>query len=172
MKRIICMILAFVMVLGLLPATAFATESGYVYMSVSYDGKYVDDKNGTPIAYIPIPMDALTEIDLTEQTALNGQGQPASLEEYQYDEDGDGKYDITALHLIIYAHETFYGGDFSEVTFTGGPGSSYFQGGIFGFDENLNYYLNGEYPLARAGWGATSDQSYLQNFPVPANPLH
>ena len=162
MKRIICMILAFVMVLGLLPATAFATESGYVYMSVSYDGKYVDDKNGTPIAYIPIPLDALTEIDLTEQTALNGQGQPASLEEYQYDEDGDGKYDITALHLIIYAHETFYGGDFSEVTFTGGPGSSYFQGGIFGFDENLNYYLNGEYPLARAGWGATSDQIVLE----------
>ena len=161
-KKILSMILAFVLVLGLLPATAFATETGYVYMSVSYDGKYVDDKNGTPIAFVPVPIEALAAIDLAERTALNSQGEPASLAEYQYDEDGDGVYDITALHLIIYAHENFYGGDFSQVTFTGAPGSSYFQGGIFGFDENLNYYLNGEYPLAGEGWGATSDQIVLE----------
>ena len=161
-KKILSMILAIVIVLGLLPANAFASGAGYVYMSVSYDGKYVNDNNGNPIAFIPVPIDALEAIDLSKQTALNSQGEPASLAEYQYDEDGDGVYDITALHLIIYAHETFYGGDFSQVTFTGAPGSSYFQGGIFGFDENLNYYLNGEYPLARAGWGATSDQIVLE----------
>ena len=84
------------------------------------------------------------------------------MSEYKYDENGDGTYDITALHMVIYAHENLYGGDFSEVTFTGAPGSSYFQGGIFGFDENLNYYLNGQYPLAGAGWGATSDQIVLK----------
>ena len=161
-KKILSMILALVLVLGLLPATAFATQAGYVYMSVSYDGKYIDDSTGTPIAYIPISLDALAQINLAERTALNAQGKPASLEEYQYDEDGDGTYEITALHLIIYAHENLYGGDFSEVTFTGAPGSSYFQGGIFGFDENLNYYLNGQYPLAGAGWGATSDQIVLE----------
>ena len=38
-KKILSMILALVLVLGLLPATAFATQAGYVYMSVSYDGK-------------------------------------------------------------------------------------------------------------------------------------
>ena len=92
-KRFLSLILAFVIVLGLMPATAFAADSGYVYMSVSYDGKYIDDNTGKPIAFIPVPLDALAEIDLAEQTALNSQGEPTSLEEYQYDEDGDGKYD-------------------------------------------------------------------------------
>ena len=151
-KKILSMILAFVLVLGLLPATAFATGADSVYISVSYDGKYINDKNGNAIAYIPVSFDKLSAIDLDEY----------GLSEYKYDENGDGTYDITALHMVIYAHENLYGGDFSEVTFTGAPGSSYFQGGIFGFDENLNYFLNGEYPLAGEGWGATSDQIVLE----------
>ena len=151
-KKILSMILAFVLVLGLLPATAFATGADSVYISVSYDGQYINDKNGNAIAYIPVSFDKLSAIDLDEY----------GLSEYKYDEDGDGTYDITALHMVIYAHENLYGGDFSEVTFTGAPGSSYFQGGIFGFDENLNYFLNGEYPLAGEGWGATSDQIVLE----------
>ena len=151
-KKILSMILAFVLVLGLLPATAFATGADSVYISVSYDGQYINDKNGNAIAYIPVSFDQLSSIDLDEY----------GLSEYKYDENGDGTYDITALHMVIYAHENLYGGDFSEVTFTGAPGSSYFQGGIFGFDENLNYFLNGEYPLAGEGWGATSDQIVLE----------
>ena len=151
MKRMMCMILAFLMVLGLLPATAFASENN-VYISVSYDGQYIDGKNGDPIAYIPVSFQELASIDLDEY----------GLSEYKYDENGDGTYDITALHMVIYAHENLYGGKFSDVTFTGAPGSSYFQGGIFGFDENLNYFLNGEYPLAGEGWGATSDQIVLE----------
>ena len=151
-KKILSMILAFVLVLGLLPATAFATGADSVYISVSYDGQYINDKNGNAIAYIPVSFENLASIDLDEY----------GLSEYKYDENGDGTYDITALHMVIYAHENLYGGDFSEVTFTGAPGSSYFQGGIFGFDENLNYFLNGEYPLAGEGWGATSDQIVLE----------
>ena len=151
-KKILSMILAFVMVLGLMPATALATGDDQVYISVSFDGQYIDDKNGDPIAYIPVSFEELAAVDLD---AYN-------LGEYKYDEDGDGTYDITALHMVIYAHENIYGGDFSDVDFTGDPGSSYFQGGVFGFDENLNYYLNGEYPLASAGWGATSDQIVLE----------
>ena len=151
-KKILSLILAFVLVLGLLPATVFANSANSVYISVSYDGQYIDDKNGDPFAYIPVSFDDLASIDLDTY----------GLGDYKYDEDGDGTYDITALHMVIYAHENIYGGDFGDVTFTGGPGSSYFQGGIFGFDENLNYYLNGEYPLARAGWGATSDQIVLE----------
>ena len=151
-KKILSMILAFVMVLGLLPATALATGADQVYISVSYDGKYIDDKNGDPFVYVPVSFEELASVDLD---AYN-------LSDYKYDEDGDGTYEITALHMVIYAHENIYGGSWSDVTFTGSPGSSYFQGGIFGFDENLNYYLNGEYPLAGEGWGATSDQIVLE----------
>ena len=53
-KKILSMILAFVLVLGLLPATAFATDADSVYISVSYDGQYINDKNGNAIAYIPV----------------------------------------------------------------------------------------------------------------------
>ena len=151
-KKILSMILAFVMVLGLLPATAFATGEDVVYISVSYDGKYIDDQNGAPLVYVPVSFDELAAIDLDEY----------GLSEYKYDENGDGAYETTALQLVIYAHENIYGGSWSDVTFTGSPGSSYFEGGIFGFDENLNYYLNGEYPLAGEGWGATSDQIVLE----------
>ena len=151
-KKILSMILALVMVLGLLPATAFATGAGNVYISVSFDGKYINDKNGNAIAYIPVSFENLASIDLDEY----------GLSDYKYDEDGDGSYETTALQLIIYAHENIYGGSWSDVNFTGAAGSSYFQGGIFGFDENLNYYLNGQYPLAGAGWGATSDQIVLE----------
>ena len=151
-KKILSMILAFVLVLGLLPATALATGADQVYISVSYDGKYIDDKNGDPLVYVPVSFEELASVDLD---AYN-------LSDYKYDEDGDGTYEITALHMVIYAHENIYGGSWSDVTFTGSPGSSYFQGGIFGFDENLNYYLNGEYPLAGEGWGATSDQIVLE----------
>jgi len=151
-KKIVSMILALVMVLGLLPVTALATGADQVYISVSYDGKYIDDQNGAPLVYVPVSFDELAAIDLDEY----------GLSEYKYDEDGDGTYEITALHMVIYAHENIYGGSWSDVTFTGSPGSSYFQGGIFGFDENLNYYLNGQYPLAGEGWGATSDQIVLE----------
>ena len=51
MKKTISWILAIAMVLGLLPATAFATGADSVYISVSYDGQYIGDKNGNAIAY-------------------------------------------------------------------------------------------------------------------------
>jgi len=158
-KKLFSMILAFVMVLGLLPATAFATESPYVYISVSFDGQYIDDKNGSPMVYVPVSLDEVKSIDLNEY----------GLSEYLYDPDGDGAYETTALQLIIYAHENIYGGSWSDVNFTGGAGSSYFQGGIFGFDENLNYFLNGEFPIDEAlsegssfAVGATSDHIILE----------
>lgn len=151
-KKILSMILAFVMVLGLLPATAFATDAEYVYVSVSFDGKYINDKDGGYIAYVAVPLETVAAVNLDDY----------NLSDYWYDEDGDGTYETTALQLIIYAHENIYGGSWDDVTFTGSPGSTYFQGGIFGFDENLQYYLNGQYPLASAGWGATSDQIVLE----------
>ena len=151
-SKTLAMLLAVLMIVSMLPVTAVATEPEYVYISVSYDGKYINDKNGGYIAYIPVPMETVAAINLDDY----------ELSDYWYDEDGDGTYETTALQLIIYAHENIYGGSWSDVNFTGSPGSSYFQGGIFGFDENLNYYLNGEYPLAGEGWGATSDQIMLE----------
>ena len=158
-KKLLSIILAVVMVLGLLPATAFATESQYVYISVSFDGQYIDDKNGSPLVYVPVSFDEIESIDLNEY----------GLSEYLYDPDGDGTYETTALQLIIYAHENIYGGSWSDVNFTGGAGSSYFQGGIFGFTENLNYFLNGQFPIDEAlsagssfAVGATSDHIILE----------
>jgi len=151
-KKFLSMLLALVMVLGLLPAAVTATEAGYVYISVSFDGQYISGKDGGYIAYVPVSLEDVASVDL----------EAYGLSDYRYDEDGDGSYETTALQLIIYAHENIYGGDWSEVNFTGAAGSSYFQGGVFGFDENLNYYLNGQYPLAGTGWGATSDQIVLE----------
>ena len=99
MKKTVSLILAFVLVLGLLPVSAFATGTNNVYISVSYDGQYISDKNGNAIAYIPVSFENLASIDLDEY----------GLSEYKYDEDGDGTYDITALHMVIYAHENLYG---------------------------------------------------------------
>ena len=73
------MILAFVLVLGLLPATAFATGTNNVYISVSYDGQYINDKNGGYIAYVAVPMETVAAINLDDY----------GLSEYWYDEDGD-----------------------------------------------------------------------------------
>lgn len=159
-KKVLSMILAFVMVLGLLPATAFATEAEYVYISVSMDDKYIHDKDGGYIANIAIPLDEIAAVDLNEY----------NLSEYLYDRDGDGNYETTALQLIIWVHEKLYGGSWDDVTFTGSPGSSYFAGGIFGFSENLNYFFNGTYPIDEelsASWGysvgATSDRIVLSD---------
>ena len=66
-KKILSMILTVVMVLGLLPATAFATGAeNVVYLSISLDTGYIDDKNGNPITYVPVPMSKIEAIDLTE----------------------------------------------------------------------------------------------------------
>lgn len=154
------MILALVMVLGLLPATTFATgaEEDVVYLSISFDGKYIDDKNGEPIVYLPVPMEAIEAIDLTEY----------GLDNMLYDADDDGEYETTALQLLIYAHEEIYGGDWGEVNFDALPGSSYFKGGIFGFTENLVYFLNGDFPVDDSQpsdfmtTGATSDHIVLE----------
>ena len=62
-RKAVSLILALVMVLGLLPAAAFASESN-VYISVSYDGQYIDDKNGEPIAYIPVSFENLSSIGM------------------------------------------------------------------------------------------------------------
>ena len=159
-KRILSMILSIVMVLGLLPAISIAaeTETDVVYLSISFDRNYINDKNGDPIVYIPVPMAEIEAIDLAAY----------GLENMLFDADGDGNYETTALQLLIYAHEEIYGGDWGDVNFDPLPGSSYFKGGIFGFTENLVYFHNGDFPVDESqtgDWytvGATSDRIVLE----------
>ena len=83
---------------------------------------------------------------------------------------------VTMFHLFIYATEVYYLGidpadagkgymadqiGSDTLTFSGSAGSIYMTQ-IWGYDENLNYYLNYEYPLASAGWGSTCDQILLR----------
>ena len=158
-KKILSLILAFVLVLGLLPETVFATDSeDVVYLSISFDSSYIDDKYGNPIAYVPVPVSEIEAIDLSAY----------GLDDMLYDADGDGEYETTALQLLIYAHEELYGGDWGDVNFDPLPGSSYFKGGIFGFTENLVYFLNGDFPVDESQTsdfmtvGATSDRIVLE----------
>lgn len=152
MKKLLSLFLALVMVLSLVPATVFATEGEKVYISASHEGQFINDRNGTPLAYTAVALDALADINLDDY----------GLSDYKYDKDGDGSYEITALHLYIYTHEVICGLDWDEVTVTGGAGSIYFAGGLFGFeDENLRYNYNGAYPADENGWGFTADQIVL-----------
>ena len=160
--KVVAMLVAILMVVSMLPVVAFASEGAgtteYVYLSVSYDKNYIKDKNGASMVFVPVALSDIAAVDLTEY----------GLENMLYDADGDGKYEITALQLLIYAHEELYGGDWSDVNFDALPGSSYFKGGIFGFTENLVYFLNGDFPVDESmssdymTTGATSDRIVLE----------
>ena len=122
-KRIVTLLLTLVLVIGLLPLAAFATEANdVVYISVSYDGQFMTAPDGSNMAYVPVELEKLKEIDLD---AYN-------MGDYKYDADGDGNYEITALHLYIYSHEKLYGGNWSDVEVSGAPGSIFFGNGLFG----------------------------------------
>ena len=155
--KIVSIMLSIIMIAGILPIAVFATEPAQemAYISASHDGQFVDDKNGSPMAYVGVALDDLTAIDLDTY----------GLSDYKYDKDGDGNYEITLLHLYIYVHEVICGGDWnSDVTVTGSPASIYFAGGLFGFeDENLRYNYNGAYPADENGWGFTADRIVLSD---------
>ena len=159
--KLIAALIAVILIASVLPVVSFANEvdaDGYVYLSISFDGKYIYDQNDSPIVYRPIALADIAAVDLTAY----------GLDNMLFDGDGDGEYDTTALQLLIYAHEVIYGGDWSDVSFDALPGSSYFAGGIFGFTENLVYFLNGDFPVDESqssDWmttGATSDRIVLQ----------
>ena len=156
-KRIISVVLAIVMVFTMIPFTAFATEhenetlTGNVYISISDDESFLIDEYDNPVAYMPVPLEELDYIELEDW----------GMSEYNYDANGDNIPEITALHLYIYVHEIILGLDWSEVRFSGGAGSIFFEGGLFGYeDANLRYDVNGCYP-AIDGWGLTADQIVL-----------
>ncbi len=152
-KKIISIFIILAMILSAIPLTISASEPDTVYISISDDSQFVTDSNGTPMAFYPVTLDELAEIDLSDYY----------LDGYAYDADGDNVPELTALHLYIYVHEIILGLDWSDVNVSGSAGSIYFAGGLFGFsDENLRYDLNGAYP-AVDGWGLTADQIVLND---------
>ncbi len=150
-RKLLSLLLSLTLLLSLFPAPVTAAGADCVYISISFDGQYISDQNDGPVAYVPVPLSALADIDLADY----------GLEGYRHDGNGDGNYDIVALHLYIYTHETILGKDWGDVRVSGGVGSIFFEEGLFGFEDcNLNYYHNGEYP-AVDGWGVTADQLTL-----------
>ncbi len=156
-KRIISILLALLLVLGLWPLSAFtvfAEDGESVYITISEDGQFYNDKDNNAVAYREVYLSDLQSINLESY----------GLGDYAYDPDGIGTPQITALQLFIYVHENIMGGQWSDVTVSGNAGSIYFQGGLFGFsDENMTYYYNGAYPEIEPGWGATADQIVLSD---------
>ena len=150
-RKLLSLLLSLTLLLSLLPTPVWASGDDQVYISISFDGQFISDKNNDPVTCVPVALSQLKNIDLTEY----------GLADYQYDRDGDGEFEITALHLYIHTQQAVLGEDWSDVTVSGGAGSIFFEGGLFGFEDcNLNYYLNGEYP-AVDGWGVTADQLVL-----------
>ena len=82
-QKLLSLLLALILVLGLLPVTrAGATEAqkedDVVYLSVSFDSNYINDKNGDPIVYVPVPLDVIAAIDLAEYGLDNSLCCPSS----------------------------------------------------------------------------------------------
>ena len=191
MKRLLSLILAFVLVLGMIPVPAFANEgeevpSVDVVLSLSTDEHFmVGPESGAIMAmkdisvpYFDLALYGLEEYYfVSESYGDDGDGLPGSDLEPGTPEYAYGK--VTLLHLYIYALEVFYCGIDPEeagqgylytegligtevFSISGGVGSS-FMNQFWGGDCNLNYYVNYEYPLASEGWGATADQILLRD---------
>lgn len=172
MKKILSFILAAILAFGILPVSAFAEGyeyedvSGTAYISVSSDDKYVTSNGavkGRVMAYVPVDLAKLREVKLEEH--INAYDE-TTFEQYYYDKDHNGKYEITLLQLYLYVLDTYYTGTSSELQVSGSPGSMYMKYGFWGHDENLLYYVNGNFPLDPSlgpNKGATADKIVLRD---------
>ena len=165
MKRLLALILVLILILGVIPVTAMAEGggeypyedvSGTVYISVSNDAKYVTSDGtdkGTIMAYVPVDLAELRKVHLEEYGETG-------YEQYYFDADGNGKYDVTVLQLFLYVLDQYYSGTSAELSLEGAPQHMYMKNGFWGHDENLLYYVNGSYPLDASlgpNMGATAD---------------
>ncbi len=182
-KRLLSLFMALAMILTLVPVSVFAEgqddNSVTVYFSASHDDQYmVGEATDEVMALkkIEVPYFDLADYGLEEFYFAS--------EDYNSGSQGGGTQEsaegkVTMLHLFIYATEVFYCGvDPDEagqgyladqdilgtdvLTISGLSGSAFTEN-FWGYDMNLNYYLNYEYPLASAGWGATCDQILLED---------
>ena len=165
-RRAILALLCAAFIVGLMPSMALAepeadpassgkydTVEGTYYLSISDDKDFIvsdgSDNIGQYICNMPIDLAEVSKIDLDDY----------GLGDFKIDLDEDGRYEITLLHVFIYAHLHYYSQGVDGLTITGAPHSSYFEK-FFGMDENFNYYVDGIYPMDESlgpGMGATSD---------------
>ncbi len=181
-KRAVGMAAAALMSLTLLPASAFAYYGGdwqdgkeidyssvymtdaeipddaVVYVSISQDGAFFTSDgqtSGEILAYVPVSIKKAAAVDLDAY----------GLGAYKYPCIDKGNnlsgYYVTLLQVMIHAAETYYSEGWNCVV-DGDFGSFHFNGGFFGWDDNLTYYANGEYPLQTAGRGTTCDHIIVQ----------
>ena len=122
MKRMLSLILAFVMVLGMFPVPAFATEgeedtSVGVVLSLSADDRFMVGPGSDAIMvmkeisvpYFDLALYGLEEYYfVSESYGDDGDGLPGSDLQPGTAEFAEGK--VTRLHLYIYALEVFYCG--------------------------------------------------------------
>lgn len=187
-KRILALLLTFLMILSLVPASAFADgpdEDDYpkktieVQFTLSHDDNFVVAEKHGGVSKKPI---AREKFELKYFDLKNYGLEKFYFKSKKYNQ-GDNlvgtpetaRNHLTVLHLYIYVAEVYYLGiDPKDVgkgalkekfgtdlfSYSGSPGSMFFNK-IFNFDYNLNYYVNGRYPLASSGWGATADQIEL-----------
>lgn len=165
MKKLLALILAVIMAVGIMPMTALAKEyeyedvSGTAYISISKDDRYVVSDGvdaGTIMAYVPVDLAELRNIKLEDY----------DLQQYYCDNDKNGKYEITVLHLYLYVLNKYYHGTARELQIEGSPHSMYMKYGFWGHDENLLYYVNGDYPMDPTlgpNMGATADVIQLND---------
>ncbi len=166
-KRAINALLALVFVVGLMPNIALAqtneaqtsasskydTVEGTYYLSIAHDQNFIksdgSDNTGEYIINMPIDLSEVSKIDLDDY----------GLGDYKYDSDEDGKYEITLLHVFVYAHLHYCSQGIEGLTASGAPHSLYMTQ-FMGRDQNLNYYVDGIYPMDASlgeGMGATCD---------------
>lgn len=188
-KKLLALLLSLFMILSLIPASAFAevhrapasADGVDVQFSFSHDENFVVAKNHSGVSSTPMAKEKvkLKYFDLANY----------GLEKFYFHTGSYGKDDevkgtaetakghITLLHLYIYMAEVYYMGiDPDDVgqgalrekigtelfSMNGKAGSMYLTS-FLNFDSNLNYYVNGEFPQASEGWGATADQIELKD---------
>ena len=188
-KKLLALLLSLFMILSLIPASAFAevhrapasADGVDVQFSFSHDENFVVAKNHSGVSSTPMAKERvkLKYFDLANY----------GLEKFYFHTGSYGKDDevkgtaetakghITLLHLYIYMTEVYYMGiDPDDVgqgalrekigtelfSMNGKAGSMYLTS-FLNFDSNLNYYVNGEFPQASEGWGATADQIELKD---------
>lgn len=188
-KKLLALLLSLFMILSLIPTSAFAevhrapasADGVDVQFSFSHDENFVVAKNHSGVSSTPMAKERvkLKYFDLANY----------GLEKFYFHTGSYGKDDevkgtaetakghITLLHLYIYMAEVYYMGiDPDDVgqgalrekigtelfSMNGKAGSMYLTS-FLNFDSNLNYYVNGEFPQASEGWGATADQIELND---------
>lgn len=182
-KRILSLLLAVVLVLGILPMGASATDvpSVNVFLSMSFDDHYlVGNQTGKAMALLPVTVPyfdlanyGLETFYFSSETygddGYDGSGPPSSDLEPGTAEFAYGK--VTALHLIIYVTEVYHCGVDKE---NAGEGylkeagllesSEYYNG-----NESCLLYISGTQGSAFMNrlWDGDCNLNYYVNYQYP-----